>query len=144
VTEAARIMSETAHRHLPVVSGDRLVGIVGISHIVDALTGSVRLASVALFVSDLARSLGFYQRYCGTTSLSAMSWRSCASLSGYSPFCPGRGDSGQPLHTPRASRMRRPRRGRAVSRACTVLWWLESREWTGGRVTRQSAEGMRP
>ena len=61
VTEAAGIMVNTANRHLPVVSDDRVVGIVAISDIVDAIVRSVRLASAVVFVSDLARSLGFYQ-----------------------------------------------------------------------------------
>jgi hypothetical protein len=61
VTDAARIMVDTANRHLPVVSDDRVVGIVAISDIVHAIVHSVRLASVVVFVSDLPRSLGFYQ-----------------------------------------------------------------------------------
>jgi predicted transcriptional regulator len=61
VIEATQIMVDTANRHLPVVSDDRVVGIVAISDIVHAIVRSVRLASVVVFVSDLARSLGFYQ-----------------------------------------------------------------------------------
>jgi hypothetical protein len=54
-----------------VVSDGRVVGIVAIRDIFDALVGSVRLASVVVFVSDLNRSLGFYQpllRYTITVS----------------------------------------------------------------------------
>jgi CBS domain-containing protein len=61
LTEAAQSMLEAAFRHLPVVSDGRVVGIVAVTDIVDALVRSVRLASVVVFVSDLARSLGFYQ-----------------------------------------------------------------------------------
>jgi CBS domain-containing protein len=62
VTEATRLMADTGNRHLPVVSDDgRGVGIVAISDIVDAVARSVRLASVVVFVSDLARSLAFYE-----------------------------------------------------------------------------------
>jgi CBS domain-containing protein len=61
VIEATQIMVDTANRHLPVVSDGRVVGIVAISDIVHAIVRSVRLASVVVFVSDLARSLGFYQ-----------------------------------------------------------------------------------
>jgi CBS domain-containing protein len=61
VTEAARIMLDSGSRHLPVVSDGRVVGIVAIGDIVPVLVGSVRLASAVVFVSDLARSLGFYQ-----------------------------------------------------------------------------------
>jgi CBS domain-containing protein len=71
VTQAAQLMLDSAHRHLPVVSDGRVVGIVAITDIVDALVRSVRLASVMVFVSDLTRSLGFYQpllRYAITVS----------------------------------------------------------------------------
>lgn len=61
VHEAARIMVDTGNRHLPVVSDERVVGVVAISDIVHAIVRSVQLASVVLFVSDLPRSLGFYQ-----------------------------------------------------------------------------------
>jgi CBS domain-containing protein len=61
VTEAARLMAEAGKRHLPVVADARLVGIVGIGDVVDAIIHSVRLASVVLSVSDLTRSLDFYQ-----------------------------------------------------------------------------------
>jgi CBS domain-containing protein len=61
LTEAAQLMLDTATRHLPVVSDGQVVGIVAITDIVQALTRSVRLASVVVFVSDLIRSLGFYQ-----------------------------------------------------------------------------------
>lgn len=58
---AAQIMVEMANRHMPVVSDDRLVGVVALSDLVDALVHGVRLASVVVFVSDLTRSLAFYQ-----------------------------------------------------------------------------------
>jgi CBS domain-containing protein len=61
ITEAARIMLDSGSRHLPVVSDGRVVGIVAIGDIVPALVRSVRLASAVVFVSDLARSLSFYQ-----------------------------------------------------------------------------------
>ncbi len=61
VTDAARIMLDTAKRHLPVVSNGQVVGIVAITDVVDALVRSVRIASAVVFVSDLRRSLGFYQ-----------------------------------------------------------------------------------
>jgi CBS domain-containing protein len=61
VTEAARLMVNAGNRHLPVVADARLVGIVGISDLVDALVRSVRLASVVLSVSELTRSVDFYQ-----------------------------------------------------------------------------------
>ncbi|MCW2643082.1 MAG: hypothetical protein JWP76_5388 [Dactylosporangium sp.] len=62
LTEAARIMVDGAYRHLPVVSDDgRVVGIVAMSDIVNAVTRSVRLASVVVVVSDLRRSVAFYQ-----------------------------------------------------------------------------------
>jgi CBS domain-containing protein len=61
VTEAAEMMLHMASRHLPVVSGGRVVGIVAITDLVDALVKSMRLASAVVFVSDLGRSLGFYQ-----------------------------------------------------------------------------------
>jgi CBS domain-containing protein len=70
-SEAAQIMVDTANRHLPVVSDGRLVGIVAVSDIVDVLVHSVRLSSVVVFVSDLTRSLAFYQpllRYTPTVS----------------------------------------------------------------------------
>jgi CBS domain-containing protein/catechol 2,3-dioxygenase-like lactoylglutathione lyase family enzyme len=61
VTEAARLMVDAGKRHLPVVADARLVGIVGVSDLVDSLIRSVRLASVVLSVSDLTRSVDFYQ-----------------------------------------------------------------------------------
>ena len=62
LTEAMRLMVDGGYRHLPVVSDDdRGVGMVAISDIVDAVTRSVRLASVVVYVSDLTRSLAFYQ-----------------------------------------------------------------------------------
>jgi CBS domain-containing protein len=70
LTEAIRVMVETGNRHLPVVSDDgRGVGMVAITDIVDAVARSVRLASVVVFVSELTRSLAFYQpllRYAST------------------------------------------------------------------------------
>jgi hypothetical protein len=54
-------MVATGKRHLPVVSDDRLVGIVAISDTLGAVVHSVRLAAAVVFVSDLARSLSFYQ-----------------------------------------------------------------------------------
>ncbi len=71
VSKAAQIMLDTANRHLPVVSDGRVVGIVGLADIADAFVHSVRLASVAVFVSDLTRSMAFYQpllRYTITVS----------------------------------------------------------------------------
>lgn len=68
---AARIMLDTASRHLPVVSDSRLMGIVAVTDIIDVLVRSLRLGSVVVFVSDLTRSLAFYQpllRYTLTTS----------------------------------------------------------------------------
>ena len=70
-SEAAQIMVDTANRHLPVVADGRLVGIVAVSDIVDVLVRSVRLSCVVVFVSDLTRSLAFYQpllRYTPTVS----------------------------------------------------------------------------
>jgi len=61
VTEAAQIMMGTATRHLPVVANHRVVGIVAITDLVEALVNSMRLASAVLYVSDLSRALGFYQ-----------------------------------------------------------------------------------
>lgn len=61
VMEAVEIMVTTANRHLPVVSDGRLVGIVAMSDLMDAVVHSVRLAAAVVFVSDLARSLSFYQ-----------------------------------------------------------------------------------
>ena len=62
VMEALRIMVATGKRHLPVMSDGRLVGIVAMSDLVDAVAHSVRLAAAVVFVSDLARSLSFYQQ----------------------------------------------------------------------------------
>lgn len=61
VMEALQIMVATGTRHLPVVWDGRLVGIVAISELMGAVVHSVRLAAAVVFVSDLARSLGFYQ-----------------------------------------------------------------------------------
>ncbi len=61
VMEALQIMVATGTRHLPVVSDGRLVGIVATSDLMDAIVHSVRLAAAIVFVSDLARSLSFYQ-----------------------------------------------------------------------------------
>jgi CBS domain-containing protein len=71
VTEAAQIMVSTGRRHLPVVVEHRVVGIVAITDVVDALVNSMRLASVVVYVSDLGRALAFYQpllRYAVTVS----------------------------------------------------------------------------
>jgi CBS domain-containing protein len=71
VYEAAGIMREARLLHLPVVADSRVVGIVAVEDIADALIRSVRLASAVVFVSDLARSLEFYQsllRYAVTVS----------------------------------------------------------------------------
>ena len=61
VMEAVRIMVATGKRHLPVVSDGRLVGIVATSDLMDAVVHSVKLAAAVVFVSDLVRSLRFYQ-----------------------------------------------------------------------------------
>src|SRR5258705_4242337 len=61
LTEAARIIVDTGNRQLPVVSDNPVVGIVAVSDAVDALVRSVRLASVVVSVSDLTRSVAFYQ-----------------------------------------------------------------------------------
>lgn len=61
VMEALRIMVATGKRHLPVVLDGRLVGIVAVSDLMDAVVHSVRLAAAVVFVSDLPRSLSFYQ-----------------------------------------------------------------------------------
>ena len=66
-SKAARIMLDTASRHLPVVSDDRLLGIVAITDIVDVLVRSIRPGAVVVFVSDLTRSLAFYQPLLGYT-----------------------------------------------------------------------------
>lgn len=54
VMEALQIMVATGNRHLPVVSDGRLVGIVAISDLMDAVVHSVRLAAAVVFVSDPA------------------------------------------------------------------------------------------
>jgi CBS domain-containing protein len=61
MTEATRLMVDTGYRHLPVVSEGRLVGIVAITDIVDAVARCARLASVVVHVSELTRSVAFYQ-----------------------------------------------------------------------------------
>jgi predicted transcriptional regulator len=61
VMEALQIMVATGKRHLPVVSDGRLVGIVAMSDLMGAVVHSVRLAAAVVFVSDLTRSLSFYQ-----------------------------------------------------------------------------------
>lgn len=61
MSEAIRIMVDTGNRHLPVVSHNRVVGIVAINDIVSAVEHSIRLSSAVVLVSDLARSLEFYQ-----------------------------------------------------------------------------------
>jgi CBS domain-containing protein len=66
-SKAARIMLDTASRHLPVVSDSRLLGIVAVTDIVDVLVRSIRPGSVVVFVSDLTRSLAFYQPLLGYT-----------------------------------------------------------------------------
>ena len=61
VMEALQRMVVTGTRHLPVVSDGRLVGIVAMTDLMDAVVHSVRLAAAVVFVSDLAGSLSFYQ-----------------------------------------------------------------------------------
>jgi CBS domain-containing protein len=61
MAEAARMMVNIGSRHLPVVSQNRVVGMVAIGDILSAVQHSVRLASALVHVSDLARSLEFYQ-----------------------------------------------------------------------------------
>lgn len=61
VMAAMQTMVATGKRHLPVVSDDRLVGIVAASDLMAAVVHSVRLCGAVVFVSDLARSLSFYQ-----------------------------------------------------------------------------------
>jgi len=61
VVAAMEIMAATGTRHLPVVSDDRLVGIVSMSDLLDAVVHSVRLCAAVVDVSDLARSLSFYR-----------------------------------------------------------------------------------
>jgi CBS domain-containing protein len=71
VTEAAEIMTCRAQRHLPVVADGRVVGIVAITDLADAILNSMRLASAVVSVSDLGRALGFYRpllRYAITAS----------------------------------------------------------------------------
>jgi CBS domain-containing protein len=71
VLDAAQIMLDASKIHLPVVSRDHVVGIVAISDIMNALLRSIRLASAVVFVSDLSRSVDFYQvllRYSITVS----------------------------------------------------------------------------
>ena len=65
VMEALQIMVATGKRHLPVVSDGRVVGIVGVSDLMDAVVQNFRLAAAVVFVSDLARSLNFYQALLG-------------------------------------------------------------------------------
>jgi CBS domain-containing protein len=48
-------------RHLPVLADGRVVGIVAMTDLVDVVVHSVKLAAAVVFVSDLARSLSFYQ-----------------------------------------------------------------------------------
>lgn len=62
VVAAMEIMVATGKRHLPVVSDGRLVGIVGISDLLDAVVHSAKLAGAVIVVSDLAQSLSFYQQ----------------------------------------------------------------------------------
>jgi CBS domain-containing protein len=61
VMAAMQVMVATGERHLPVVSDGRLVGIVAASDLMAAVVHSVRLCAAVVFVSDLARSLSFYQ-----------------------------------------------------------------------------------
>jgi CBS domain-containing protein len=61
VTEAAQLMLDASKLHLPVVSNGQVVGIVAVSDVIHALVGAVRLSSVIVFVSDLNRSVSFYQ-----------------------------------------------------------------------------------
>jgi CBS domain-containing protein len=61
VMEALQIMVATGKRHLPVVSDDRLVGIVAMSDLMETVVHSMRLSAAVVFVSDLVRSLAFYQ-----------------------------------------------------------------------------------
>jgi CBS domain-containing protein len=71
VFEAARVMRLSERHHLPVVSDGRVVGVVALGDIADALVRSIRLASAVVFVSDLGRSVDFYQallRYTVTVS----------------------------------------------------------------------------
>jgi CBS domain-containing protein len=71
VFEAARIMRLSERLHLPVVADGRVVGIVAVGDITDALVRSIRLASAVVFVSNLEHSLDFYQpllRYTLTVS----------------------------------------------------------------------------
>jgi CBS domain-containing protein len=62
VFEAAQTMLDSTAAHLPVVSEGQVVGIVAMGDIADAVVRSIRLASVVVFVSDLARSMDFYQQ----------------------------------------------------------------------------------
>ena len=61
VMEALQLMVAAGTRHLPVVSGSQLAGIVAMNDLVDAVTLSVRLAAAVVSVSDLDRSLSFYE-----------------------------------------------------------------------------------
>jgi len=62
VMEAMQRMVATGTRHLPVVSEGRLVGIVASSDLMDALAHSVKLCAAVVSVTDLARSLSFYEQ----------------------------------------------------------------------------------
>jgi hypothetical protein len=61
VMAALEIMVATGKRHLPVVSDGRLVGIVSMNDLMDAVVHSAKLDGAVVDVSDLARSLSFYQ-----------------------------------------------------------------------------------
>ena len=61
VVAAMEIMVATGKRHLPVVSDGRLVGIVAMSDLMHTVVHNAKLAAAVVFVSDLARSLSFYQ-----------------------------------------------------------------------------------
>jgi CBS domain-containing protein/catechol 2,3-dioxygenase-like lactoylglutathione lyase family enzyme len=112
VTEAARLMVDAGHRHLPVVADGRLVGIVGVSDVVDTLLRSVRLASVVLSVSDVNRSLDFYQPLLRYTVVTRTD--DAALLTG---------PDGSQLYLRRVGRGPEPRGGTAA---------LDSAVWTAG------------
>jgi CBS domain-containing protein len=61
VMEAVQRMVAMGTRHLPVLADGRVVGIVAMTDLVDVVVHCVKLAAAVVFVSDLARSLSFYQ-----------------------------------------------------------------------------------
>lgn len=61
VMEALQTMVTSGRRHLPVVSDDRLVGIVAISDLMHAVVHNFRLAAAVVFVADLSQSVSFYR-----------------------------------------------------------------------------------